>query len=77
MTYVPDRTQEVVGIVSQRLIEIKRFEQAAELYEGIGRYKDAVDIYVQAGMWDKARQLCANMSPEYADEVEQQYIHRL
>jgi len=68
---------EVVGTVSQRLMEIKRPEQAAELYEGIGRYKDAIDIYVQAGMWDKARSLCANMSPEYADEVEQQYIHRL
>ena len=77
MSYVSDRVPEVVGTVSQRLMEIKRPEQAAELYEGIGRYKDAIDIYVQAGMWDKARSLCANMSPEYADEVEQQYIHRL
>merc|ERR1719231_233441 len=77
MSYVSDRVPEVVATVSQRLIEIKRFEQAAELYEGIGRYKDAIDIYVKAGMWEKARALCANMSPEYADEVEQQYIHRL
>jgi len=77
MSYVNDRIPELVGTVSQRLIEIKRFEQAAELYEGIGQYKDAIDIYVQAGMWEKARSLCANMSPEYADEVEQQYINRM
>merc|ERR1711871_292084 len=66
MSYVSDRVPEVVGTVSQRLMEIKRFEQAAELYEGIGRYKDAIDIYVKAGLWEKARSLCANMSPEYA-----------
>ena len=77
MTYCPDRIPEVVRTVSERLISVQRFAQAAELYEGIGQLKEATEIYVRAGDWAKARALAASVSLEYADHVEQQYIGRM
>merc|ERR1711988_205671 len=47
MTYCPDRIPEVVRTVSERLISIQRFAQAAELYESIGQLKEATEIYVR------------------------------
>lgn len=77
MTYCPDRIPEVVRTVSERLISIQRFAQAAELYESIGQLKAATEIYVRAGDWGKARALAASVSPEFADHVEKQYIGRM
>jgi len=74
MTYCHDRIGEVVGTVSQRLVGIRRFAQAAEMNETIGQFKQAVDIYILAGVWEKARALAANVGPEYSEHVETQYI---
>jgi len=68
MNRCQDRIGDVVGIVSKRLIQIKRYEQAAELYEGIEAYKEAIDVYILGGMWDKARLVC-EQAPQFNDYV--------
>lgn len=77
MTYCHDRIGEVVALVSQNLVEIRRFAQAAEMNETIGQFKQACDIYVMAGIWEKARALAGNVGPEYAQQVEDEYIRRM
>merc|ERR1719440_2029099 len=52
MNHVQARIQEVVETVSKRLIEINRFAQAAELYEGIDKHREAIQVYMQGGLWD-------------------------
>ena len=52
MNHVPARIAEVVEIVSQRLKEIKRFAQAAELFEGIDKHREAIAVYMEGGMWE-------------------------
>ena len=73
MNHVPERIAEVVGIVSKRLIEIARYAQAAELYEGIDAHREAINVYIAGGMWEQARQLCRSAAPQYSAEVEAAY----
>jgi intraflagellar transport protein 172 len=52
-----NRVKEVVSIIGQRLINIKRFVSAGEIYEDIGEYERAVDAYKDAvGQVPKAEQ---------------------
>ena len=57
MTRCTGRITEVVSEVSKRLVELGRFEQAAEFFEGIDAHKEAIDVYIRAGLWDKAHLL--------------------
>ena len=68
MEHVRDRVPEVVTAVAKRLVAIKKYTQAAELLEGIDAHKEAIDVYVQAEMWDHARRLALKV-PEFGDLV--------
>merc|ERR1719502_698098 len=69
MNHVPERIAEVVEIVSKRLIEISRYAQAAELYEGIDKHREAIAVYMQGGMWEQARELARQVGPKVEKEV--------
>jgi len=69
MNHVPARIAEVVETVSKRLMEISRFAQAAELYEGIDKHREAISAYMQGGMWDQARDLARQVGPKVEKEV--------
>ena len=69
MNHVPARIPEVVETVSKRLIEINRFAQAAELYEGIDKHREAIAVYVQGGLWDNARELAKQVGPKVERDV--------
>jgi len=77
MNHVPARIAEVVSTVSKRLIDIKRYAQAAELYEGIDAHREAIDVYIAGGMWDQARGLARSAMPAYAKQVEEAYKRHL
>jgi len=70
MNYVHGRIAEVVSEVSHRLVDIGRFEQAAEFLEGIDKHKEAIDVYIKAGMWDNARAL-GKTAPQLQSYVEE------
>merc|ERR1719171_419105 len=69
MNHVPNRITEVVETVSRRLVEINRFAQAAELYEGIDKHREAIQVYMQGGLWDNARELAKQVGPKMEKEV--------
>lgn len=48
-THVKGRITEVIGEVSKRLMEIGRFEQAAEFLEGIDDHRAAAEVYTKGG----------------------------
>lgn len=54
MKYEKGRINEVVNIVGQRLINIGRFNSAAEIFESIGDFEQAVDSFIRAGLFDRA-----------------------
>lgn len=58
MSYAKDRVNEVAQIVGERLLNISKYESAAEIYEAVGSFDRAVESYIQSKKFDKAMQ-CA------------------
>jgi len=77
MNHVPDRIHDVVATVSQRLIDIKRYAQAAELFEGIDKHTDAIKVYITGGMWEQARELAKLAGPKMEREVNEAYKRQM
>lgn len=55
MVHDKDRIHEISKIVSKRLREIQRYEQAGELLENIGLFEDAIKTYIIGTLFEKAR----------------------
>ncbi|KAJ1625162.1 hypothetical protein T492DRAFT_1123566 [Pavlovales sp. CCMP2436] len=77
MNHVEERTAEVVANVATRLVEIRRFAQAAELYEGTDSYRQALEVYMSGGLWEQARALYKSQAPQFAELVEGRYVAHL
>eukprot|EP01015_Nassula_variabilis_P028178 TRINITY_DN5862_c0_g1_i3.p1 TRINITY_DN5862_c0_g1~~TRINITY_DN5862_c0_g1_i3.p1 ORF type:complete len:309 (-),score=94.27 TRINITY_DN5862_c0_g1_i3:62-988(-) len=70
MSHDKERCQEVIQIVCKRLREIRKFEAAAEFYETIGQYEEAVQCYIAGGLYEKAK-VSANQirNPEFQNRL--------
>jgi hypothetical protein len=60
VNHQPQRAIQVVTTVSQRLQQIGRPEQAADMYLGVDMTAEAVKVYAEAGLIDKARSLASD-----------------
>eukprot|EP01017_Pseudomicrothorax_dubius_P046139 TRINITY_DN8090_c0_g1_i2.p1 TRINITY_DN8090_c0_g1~~TRINITY_DN8090_c0_g1_i2.p1 ORF type:complete len:616 (+),score=184.35 TRINITY_DN8090_c0_g1_i2:67-1848(+) len=70
MSHDKERAHEVISIVCKRLHEIKRFEPAAEFYETIGMYEEAVVCYLHGKLFDKARGCVSHLrNPELSSRL--------
>ncbi|KAJ3095379.1 hypothetical protein HDU97_007002 [Phlyctochytrium planicorne] len=76
MKFVPDRGHEVVTTVCTRLMSVKRFDQAGELFSSAEMFKESIDAYISGGSWDKAKEI-TRIAPKYADYVESHYVSHL
>eukprot|EP01006_Ploeotia_vitrea_P029927 TRINITY_DN62385_c0_g2_i1.p1 TRINITY_DN62385_c0_g2~~TRINITY_DN62385_c0_g2_i1.p1 ORF type:complete len:917 (-),score=137.59 TRINITY_DN62385_c0_g2_i1:98-2488(-) len=56
-------------VVKVKLVGLGRFQEAASMFEDLEQYEDAVDVYAQGHMWDKANNLARRISPELAEKV--------
>ncbi|KAJ3125766.1 hypothetical protein HK098_008226 [Nowakowskiella sp. JEL0407] len=74
--FLPDRTQDVVIQVCSRYQKIGKLAEAAELYTEIEMYKEAIDAFIQANLWEKAKEIVA-LVPKYAEYVENAHIKHL
>ena len=54
-----------------------RYAQAAELYEGIDAHSQAINVYVEGGMWEQARSLARSAAPQLARRIEEMYKRHL
>lgn len=67
---VPNRANEIASVVGKRLLEIERYEQAAEIFNSVDMFKEAIDASLQGRLWDKARSLVQESAPQLSDYVE-------
>jgi len=74
MKFVSDRAYDVARMVCPRLVEIKCYEQAGELYLGLEMVKEAIDVYIQGELWPKAKRCASEMAPKYEQYVEEAYV---
>jgi len=46
MSYAKDRVNEVAQILGERMLNISKYDSAAEIYEAVGNFDRAVEAYV-------------------------------
>jgi len=63
MSYAKDRINEVASTLSQRLLNISKYESAAELFEAVGFFDKAADCYIQCRKFDRALECAQNVRP--------------
>jgi len=54
--YDKPKMKQVLKVVCKRLIDIKRYEAAAILFENIGMYQQTVKCYIMGKQFEKAKQ---------------------
>jgi len=64
MSHDKERVRDVVSIVGERLLNIKRYISAAEIYESIGDYEKAVDVFIIGERFDKAKEVAQQVNPK-------------
>lgn len=59
------------------LVDIQEHTVAAQLYVSIDLMKDAIDTFILAEDWTKARKLAKELEPAYESYIESRYKDRL
>ena len=63
MSYTKDRVNDIAPILGWRLLNISKYEFAAEIYETINGFDNAVEAYIACKKFDKALQCAQNVRP--------------
>ncbi|KAK3595246.1 hypothetical protein CHS0354_010853 [Potamilus streckersoni] len=72
-----EKATAVAEIVGPRLVELRRYNQAAELYLKVDLVKEAVDAFITGDEWSKARKVAKEMEPKLESYVEHRYKEHL
>lgn len=73
MEHFTARVNEVVDEVGRRFLDLRRFDEAAELQLGVDNFKAAIDAYLAGGKYEKARELAQLQAPQLLSYVENNY----
>merc|ERR1719313_3157109 len=65
--------QSVLSVVAGRMKQGNRPSVAGDLLAAINRFKEAIDTYIDANDWDKARELSRTKAPDYQSMVDKKY----
>ncbi|XP_031437803.1 intraflagellar transport protein 172 homolog isoform X2 [Clupea harengus] len=72
-----DRSVDVIQAVGPRLIQLKKYSAAAELYLNLDLIKEAVDAFIEGEEWNKAKRVAKELDPRLEDYVDQCYKEHL
>ena len=64
--FVPDRCVDVAALVSDRLANMSEYRRAGELLISVEMIKEALDMFMMAEEWDRARHIARNVAPRWA-----------
>jgi hypothetical protein len=65
LEYEPRLCVYVHVVVAGRLLEIGNFLPAGELFRDIQQFKPALEAFMKAGAWDRARDLARTAAPQF------------
>ncbi|EFC47925.1 hypothetical protein NAEGRDRAFT_63764 [Naegleria gruberi] len=77
INHLQPRVSDVVNILSKRLIEIKKYQAAVEVYCMAKQFRDAVDVFVKQKMFGEALELAKQRSPDLIDYIKDQHKRSL
>ncbi|KAJ4427860.1 hypothetical protein ANN_23861 [Periplaneta americana] len=75
ITKYPEGQQaiEIANILGPRLVSIQQHNLAAQVYLGVDMIKEAIDTFIQAEEWNKAKRVAKELEPTYEDYVDNRY----
>merc|ERR1712127_822391 len=76
MQYAKDRVNEVAQVLGERLLNISKYDSAAEIFEAVGGFDKAVEAYVQCKKFDKAMACAQNVRPMEMQQILVQKIQQ-
>lgn len=68
-----DKAVTVVQMLGPRLIDIKKYSAAAEMYLGVDMIKEAIDAFIAGEEWNKAKKVAKELEPRYEPYVDDKY----
>jgi len=63
MRYDKGRVNEVAQILGQRLLNIKKFESAGDIFESVNLFEKAIDSFLTIKKFDRAMECASNVRP--------------
>lgn len=73
----PENSAQIAELVASRLARLHRYGTAGELLLSIDRFEEAVNVYIVAEEWDKARKVARELEPRLESYVENKYKESL
>ncbi|XP_069742704.1 intraflagellar transport protein 172 homolog isoform X3 [Narcine bancroftii] len=68
-----EKALDVIKTVGPRLIEMQKYNSAAELYLNMDLIKEAIDCFIGGEEWNKAKHVAKELDPRFEDYVDQHY----
>ncbi|MBN3325630.1 IF172 protein, partial [Atractosteus spatula] len=72
-----EKAMDVIHMVGPRLVQIRKYSAAAELYLNMDLIKEAIDAFIEGEEWNKAKRVAKELDPRYEDYVDQKYKEHL
>ncbi|RZF39607.1 hypothetical protein LSTR_LSTR001128 [Laodelphax striatellus] len=64
-------------IVGPRLVDVKQYNLAAQVYLAVDMIKEAIDTFILADEWSKAKKIAHELEPSYESYVDSRYKESL
>uniref|UniRef100_A0A8C2G6B9 Intraflagellar transport protein 172 homolog n=1 Tax=Cyprinus carpio TaxID=7962 RepID=A0A8C2G6B9_CYPCA len=72
-----DKAVEVSQVVGPRLIQLRKYSEAAELYLNLDLIKNAIDAFIEGEEWNKAKRVAKELDPRLEEYVDKRYKEHL
>lgn len=72
-----DKAVDVSQIVGPRLIQLRKYNEAAELYLNLDLIKNAIDAFIEGEEWNKAKRVAKELDPRLEEYVDKRYKEHL
>jgi intraflagellar transport protein 172 len=76
LKHLPEKATNAASLASRQLITVNRHAAAGAMLCGVELYKDAIDVFIAAGLWDNARKVLT-VAPKLKDYIEAAYVNNL
>ncbi|XP_071746269.1 intraflagellar transport protein 172 homolog [Lepeophtheirus salmonis] len=67
------KAENVAKIVGPKLVGIQSYNPAAQMYLSIEMINEAIDVFIKAGEWGKAKKVAKELEPRLESYIDQRY----
>ncbi|XP_066969064.1 intraflagellar transport protein 172 homolog [Macrobrachium rosenbergii] len=71
--FLPEKAEDLARSLGPRLLEIKRYTAAAQLFLAGDLVKEAIDAFITGQEWSKAKKVARELEPRYESYVDSAY----